>query len=194
MIMQRRVCLALAMMGLLVSPAMGELIVYSPGSSFVPAPPEILAVPGQTVSVPLYMWGTEPAISCDVQIQFDPVVLQISNLDTDVGPGTLTQNANWSVYGFAPDAAKPWIVRVGSFGDEALVEPSGDVINVLFSVLPSAPLGQTPITLTDYDQTGITYLSGFINIVPEPSSLALLASLLTIGACVSRLHKGLRVS
>jgi hypothetical protein len=88
-------------------------------------------------------------------VQFDPNALHIDNLETDLSPGSI--NPLWGV---TASYYSPGIVDIGSFGDEAIVNPSGNYLKIRIHVLTDAPTWA--IDLGDYDFTGYTYLGGFI--------------------------------
>ena len=155
----QRASFAVVILAVLVSPAVVQFTIYAPGSSYTPSPPEVFAVPGVTVSVPLYLaWsstGTGRAISCDVQLRFDTTALEIPNLSTDITAGSL--DPNWTIATYSPS---PGVVNILSFADQPItVPPSGTVLNILFQVLSAGPWA---IGLADYNGTGYDYQSGSI--------------------------------
>ena len=68
--MNRRLALALVVIGWLVSSTYADMTIYAPGSTDNPASLNVYAVPGVTIDVPLYLAGTGYTISCDVQVQY----------------------------------------------------------------------------------------------------------------------------
>jgi hypothetical protein len=156
--MNWRVSLALVMVGLLVSPAVAAFTVYAPGSAVIPPAPRVFGVPGVGVNVPLYMAGTGFTMTCDTQIQFNPLALQIVNLDTDVVAGSI--NSNWSIASYAPGG--PGVVNIAGYGEDGITNPSGNVLNILFQILPDAPPGPWTIGLAAFDNTHFTYVGGSI--------------------------------
>ena len=155
--------------GLLASQGVAQLT-----NAVLSAPAAFPAMPDDSVIVPLTLTGTGALDGCDVRITYDPTVLELPNVSggatTDVTVGSLIPT--WGVLAFLPGAQG--LVNVSASGAVFPVDPSGNVLNVAFHVLPSAAIGSTPISLVDYNGMGWTFQSGSINIVPEPSSLVLL--------------------
>jgi hypothetical protein len=160
--MKRRASLALMMVGLLVSPAVAGFTIYAPGAAVTPTVPKAYGVPGVSVVVPLYMVGTGFTTICDTQVQYNPDVLQIVNLDTDVSAGSL--NPGWTVAAayFPPKVPSSGVVNISGYGEDGITNPSGNILDVLIRILPNSPAGPWNIGLAAFDITHITYVGGYI--------------------------------
>jgi hypothetical protein len=181
--------LAIGILAMLVAPAAADLIVYAPSPvvSGLPVVADVTGAPGDTVTMPLYVTtdsGGLPdsingVLGIDVAFQFDTSVLQL------IAPVVATShNAGWNVADVWDLGYPGHNVRdiTGSGLDPLTPAPTPTtavaVYNVTFKILASAPLANTSIHLINFNADPTMHLSDGKIVIPEPSSLALLAGLL----------------
>ncbi len=161
--------LALTLALMLSCQASAGLLLFAPGSDVQPPPTDVSAIPGATVSVPIYLTGSGSTDGFTVEITYDTSVLSLPSAENcaDVTIGSL--NSDWYKNANTLTAGDAFVALAGAL---PISDPtSGTVLNVLFHVNGEAPLGPTAIGLVNCDDfASFTMVSGSIEIA-EPSGV-----------------------
>jgi hypothetical protein len=178
--MTRIVASVLGVLALLCVPAAAAVIVSVPTNADSGAP-------GGTVSVPVNVSDGSGVYSADLVLAYDKDVLSVVN----VGVGSLNPAF---LYEYSVNAPGVLTMSTYSTSTELTADPGfGSILNVTFSVLPGTAPGATTLTVlprwwtpVEYGLNeggiGASYSPGSVNVVPEPSTWAMLVGLLAAGS------------
>jgi hypothetical protein len=142
--------------------------------------PEVAANPGSTIDVPVAISPADDLYSYDLMINYDPAVLDLTNLTA----GSLVPSDWW----FFSSMNIAGTAYATAFSPMETPLPNGtgtgDILDLTFSVPLSVPPGTLSTITVSRDPTTDPPLNGgaitmdaspgMVNVVPEPTTLALL--------------------
>ena len=143
-------------------------------------------VPGGTVHVPITVSEGTGIESAELVVGYDTNVLSFQSVAT----GTLTSD----FFADGLENTSGWVTLTSNIMANPAGSGAGSILNLTFGVKPGASLGETSLTLLPVEHTvggpyGLNegtipvsnYVGGSVNVVPEPSTLAMLLSLVAAG-------------
>lgn len=107
--------------------------------------PDTSAAPGESFSLPVYIGDTtgKGIIYAKIVVTYDPNILTATNANIE---GTITQSAGWGAPTYNTLTGQIKIALAGAYP----LSGSGKLLNIEFTVSPSASSGQTsPLTLVE---------------------------------------------
>ena len=143
--------------------------------------PEVAAVPGATIDVPVTIAPADDLYSYDMMVNYDPSLLELTNLEA----GSLIPS-NWWFFSSMNTAGTAYALAFSPMGTPL---PSGtgtgDILDLTFTVPQTAPpnavatitVSRDPTTSPPLNDGAITMdaSAGLVEVVPEPTTLALSA-------------------